>query len=155
MNWLGDRRPEAALADKGYDTDSILSHLAERNIQAVIPPRFHCDRRHLNARTNKVARSMFKRITTVAMQHRVGETFSGVITERTTKASGCVSSHHRSKARLFRETKASTSATRSASNSSAPIRNAPPSTSQECRPLAASFALRETGRQPESERRGC
>nr|WP_254061756.1 IS5 family transposase [Granulicella sp. L60] len=36
---LGDRRPEAVLADKGYDTDSILSHLATRNIQAVIPPR--------------------------------------------------------------------------------------------------------------------
>jgi transposase len=36
---LGDRRPEAVLADKGYDTDSILNHLSERGIQAVIPPR--------------------------------------------------------------------------------------------------------------------
>jgi transposase len=36
---LGERTPEAVLADKGYDTDPILSHLAERGIQAVIPPR--------------------------------------------------------------------------------------------------------------------
>jgi exoribonuclease II len=38
---------------------------------------------HTNNReraTNKVARSMFKRITAVAMQNRVGETFNGVIT---------------------------------------------------------------------------
>jgi transposase len=27
------------LADKGYDTNPILNHLAERGIQAVIPPR--------------------------------------------------------------------------------------------------------------------
>ena len=27
------------LADKGYDTDPILNHLAERGITAVIPPR--------------------------------------------------------------------------------------------------------------------
>ena len=36
---LGDRKPVAVLADKGYDTDSILNHLAERGITAVIPPR--------------------------------------------------------------------------------------------------------------------
>ena len=36
---LGDRKPEAVLADKGYDTNPILSHLAERGITAVIPPR--------------------------------------------------------------------------------------------------------------------
>ena len=36
---LGDRRPIAVLADKGYDTDPILNHLAERGIEAVIPPR--------------------------------------------------------------------------------------------------------------------
>ena len=36
---LGDRKPAAVLADKGYDTDPILSHLAERGITAVIPPR--------------------------------------------------------------------------------------------------------------------
>ena len=36
---LGDRKPEAVLADKGYDTDPILNHLAERGITAVIPPR--------------------------------------------------------------------------------------------------------------------
>jgi hypothetical protein len=33
---LGDRRPEAVLADKGYDTDPILNHLSERGIAAVI-----------------------------------------------------------------------------------------------------------------------
>ena len=36
---LGNRRTEAVLADKGYDTDPILHHLAERGIEAVIPPR--------------------------------------------------------------------------------------------------------------------
>ena len=36
---LGDLRPGAMLADKGYDTDPILNHLAERGIAAVIPPR--------------------------------------------------------------------------------------------------------------------
>ena len=36
---LGERRPQAVLADKGYDTDPILNHLAERGIEAVIPPR--------------------------------------------------------------------------------------------------------------------
>jgi transposase len=36
---LGDRRPEAVLADKGYDTDPILNHLQQRGITAVIPPR--------------------------------------------------------------------------------------------------------------------
>ena len=36
---LGNRKPEAVLADKGYDTDPILNHLAERGITAVIAPR--------------------------------------------------------------------------------------------------------------------
>jgi len=36
---LGDRRPEAVLADKGYDTDPILNHLHKCGIIAVIPPR--------------------------------------------------------------------------------------------------------------------
>jgi transposase len=36
---LGDRRPEAVLADKGYDTDVILNHLGEHGIAAAIPPR--------------------------------------------------------------------------------------------------------------------
>ena len=35
---LGDRSAEAALADKGYDTDALLNLLAERGIEAVIPP---------------------------------------------------------------------------------------------------------------------
>ncbi len=35
---LGDRSPEAVLADKGYDTDALLNLLAERGIEAVIPP---------------------------------------------------------------------------------------------------------------------
>ena len=38
---LGDRRPEAVIADKGYDTDPILAHLHQRGIAAVIPPRSH------------------------------------------------------------------------------------------------------------------
>ena len=36
---LGDRRPEAVIADKGYDSDAILQSLAERGSTAVIPPR--------------------------------------------------------------------------------------------------------------------
>ncbi len=36
---FGDHKPEAVLADKGYDTDPVLNHLAERGITAVIPPR--------------------------------------------------------------------------------------------------------------------
>jgi transposase len=39
LTLLSERQPEAVLADKGYDTDAILNHLAERGIQAVIPPR--------------------------------------------------------------------------------------------------------------------
>jgi hypothetical protein len=33
---IGDRRPEAVLADKGYDTDPILNHLQQRGITAAI-----------------------------------------------------------------------------------------------------------------------
>ncbi len=36
---LGDLRTEAVIADKGYDTDPILDHLAQQGIEAVIPPR--------------------------------------------------------------------------------------------------------------------
>lgn len=36
---LGNLRPEAVLADKGYDTNPILNHLVKRDIEAVLPPR--------------------------------------------------------------------------------------------------------------------
>jgi transposase len=36
---LADRRPEVLIADKGYDSETILQHLSQRGIQAVIPPR--------------------------------------------------------------------------------------------------------------------
>ncbi|WP_162234263.1 transposase [Novosphingobium sp. Leaf2] len=39
MIGLPERAPEALLADKGYDADTIRADLAERNIEAVIPGR--------------------------------------------------------------------------------------------------------------------
>jgi transposase len=36
---LADRRPAALIADKGYDSETILQHLNQRGIEAVIPPR--------------------------------------------------------------------------------------------------------------------
>lgn len=38
---LGDLQPDSLSADKAYDTDAILEHLANRGIDAVIPPRSH------------------------------------------------------------------------------------------------------------------
>lgn len=39
---LADLQPDSLSADKAYDTNAILEHLADNNIQAVIPP---CSRR--------------------------------------------------------------------------------------------------------------
>jgi len=36
---LPERKPDALLADKGYDADAIRADLVERKIQAVIPGR--------------------------------------------------------------------------------------------------------------------
>ena len=36
---LQDLQPDSVSADKAYDTDRILEHLAVNNIEAVIPPR--------------------------------------------------------------------------------------------------------------------
>jgi len=36
---LQDKEYEALLADKGYDTDAILDHVAENDAQSVIPPK--------------------------------------------------------------------------------------------------------------------
>ena len=38
---LGDLQPDWLSADKAYDTDAILDHLANKGIEAVIPPRSH------------------------------------------------------------------------------------------------------------------
>jgi transposase len=38
---LGDLKPDSLSADKAYDTDAILEHLAHQGIEAVIPPRSH------------------------------------------------------------------------------------------------------------------
>ncbi len=38
---LGDLQPASLSADKAYDTDAILQHLADQGIGAVIPPRRH------------------------------------------------------------------------------------------------------------------
>jgi transposase len=38
---LGDLQPDWLSADKAYDTDAILDHLADKGIEAVIPPRSH------------------------------------------------------------------------------------------------------------------
>ncbi len=39
MIGLPERKPDALLADKGYDADAIRADLVERKIQAVIPGR--------------------------------------------------------------------------------------------------------------------
>jgi transposase len=39
LTLLGNLKPEAVLADKGEDTNSILNALRERGIGAVLPPR--------------------------------------------------------------------------------------------------------------------
>ena len=36
---LGDLKPDSLSADKAYDTDALLDHLAATGIEAVIPPR--------------------------------------------------------------------------------------------------------------------
>jgi transposase len=38
---LAGVQPDALSADKAYDTDSILEYCAEKQIEAVIPPRSH------------------------------------------------------------------------------------------------------------------
>lgn len=38
---LGDLKPGSLSADKAYDSDAILEHLAQNEIAAVIPPRSH------------------------------------------------------------------------------------------------------------------
>ena len=38
---LGDLQPDSLSADKAYDTDAILDYLADKGIEAVIPPRKH------------------------------------------------------------------------------------------------------------------
>lgn len=39
MELLGERRAEAVIADKGYDTESILAHVEGMKAEAVIPSR--------------------------------------------------------------------------------------------------------------------
>lgn len=36
---LGERRAEAVLADKGYDSDAIVEHIENSGAKAVIPPK--------------------------------------------------------------------------------------------------------------------
>ena len=36
---MGDLLPDSLSADKAYDTDAIIEHLAANEIQAVIPPK--------------------------------------------------------------------------------------------------------------------
>ena len=38
---LGNLQPGSLSADKAYDTDAILEHLANSHIDAIIPPRSH------------------------------------------------------------------------------------------------------------------
>lgn len=41
MPLLRGLQPNSVSADKAYDTDAILEHLAAHQIEAVIPPRSH------------------------------------------------------------------------------------------------------------------
>ena len=61
---LGDRKPEAVIADKGYDTDLILNHLEENDIAAVVPPR----------RTRKLQRAFDRAL--YRQRNRIERTFS-------------------------------------------------------------------------------
>lgn len=36
---LGELKPDSLSADKAYDTDTILEHLSDQGVEAVIPPR--------------------------------------------------------------------------------------------------------------------
>ena len=41
LQLLGNLQPGSLSADKAYDTDAILEHLANTRIDAIIPPRSH------------------------------------------------------------------------------------------------------------------
>lgn len=71
---LGDLQPGSLSADKAYDTDAILEHLAHSSIDAIIPPRSHrivqrAFDRHMYKNRNLVERffcriKQFRRIAT-------------------------------------------------------------------------------------------
>lgn len=71
---LANLQPDSLGADKAYDTDAILEHLADKGIEAVIPPRRHrrvqrSFDRHLYKNRNLVERffcriKQFRRIAT-------------------------------------------------------------------------------------------
>jgi transposase len=61
---LGEHKPEAVIADKGYDANAILDHLRRRGINAVIPPRSLRKRQRSFDRTlykqrNRIERTFF------------------------------------------------------------------------------------------------
>lgn len=39
LRLLGERKAEAVLADKGYDSDAIVEHIENTGAAAVIPPK--------------------------------------------------------------------------------------------------------------------
>jgi transposase len=71
---LGERRPQAVLVDKGYDTDPILNHFEQRGITAVISPSSlrkvqRCFDRTLYRQRNRIERTFahlkqFRRLAT-------------------------------------------------------------------------------------------
>ena len=43
---FGERRAEAVLADKGYDSDAIVEHIKNSGAKAVIPPKSNRKKQH-------------------------------------------------------------------------------------------------------------
>jgi transposase len=61
---LAERRPEALIADKGYDTEAILQHLSQSRTEAVIP-----------SRSNRILQRGFSK-TLYKQRNRIERTFA-------------------------------------------------------------------------------
>ena len=80
LELLGDRRAEAVLADRGYDTDAIVEHIRRSGAKAVIPPKSNRKRRRrydkaLYKLRNRIERcfsqlKQFRRLATRYDKHR-------------------------------------------------------------------------------------
>jgi transposase len=61
---LADRKPEILIADKGYDSETILRHLSQNGTEAVIPPR-----------SNRILQRSFNK-TLYKQRNRIERTFA-------------------------------------------------------------------------------
>jgi transposase len=77
---LGERKAEAVLADKGYDSDAIVEHIESTGAKAVVPPKSNRKRRRdydeeLYKQRNRIERcfarlKQFRRLATRYDKHR-------------------------------------------------------------------------------------